>query len=279
MTCLNAYVKCVLRRLTDRAIRKHRYTIAGALASLLASIETRQRFRLRWDGEDWIYSWRTGGAVNSHPFWRPRTIDELLLIFLFHYKLSSGDTIVDVGVENGDEIPSFCQMVGPLGRVIAIEADPACCRRLRKLKDHLSLGNLTIVAAAVGAADGFAEFSQDLASFANQVVRAKSETRQTIRVPMRTLSNILGDEGLETVQFLKVNIEGAEVELLQGMPRNVKIVHVCISCHDFIGPSLQTFATVHAWLAGNGYQVTRMSPEDHRRPWQNYYLYGQLTAT
>lgn len=279
MKCLLACVQCVLRGLINRFAKSRWYTIAGVLASWRASIEGRQRFRLRWDGEDWVYSWRTGGAVHAHPYWRPGIINELLHIFLFNYKLSNGDTIVDVGVENGDEIPSLCQMVGPSGRVIAIEADPACCRRLRKLKHILNLNNLMIIHAAVGRADGFAEFSQDLDSLANRVVRGQPETRQTTRVPMRTLSSILSEEGLKAVQFLKVNIEGAEVELLQGMPVGVRIEHVCISCHDFIAPSLQTFETVHAWLVGNDYQVTRMSPEDHRRPWQNYYLYGQLRAT
>lgn len=266
----------VLRAMILRAQSRGWYLVAGVLGTGLASLEMRERVRLRWDGEDWIYRWSGSVAVNSHPFWRPAIVEELRGIFLFKYSPVEGDTIVDVGVENGDEIPLFCGMVGKRGRVVAIEADPSCCRRVRKLKRYLNLDNLDVVEAAAGAGNGVVEFSQDLDSLANRVVQGGSHSHRTVKVPVRTLESILAEVNVAEIDLLKVNIEGAEGEMLIGMPRTAVIRNVCISCHDFIAPSLRTYEAVHSWLTGNGYAVDKMLPEDHRRPWQNYYLYGRL---
>ena len=65
-------------------------------------------------------------------------------------KPNQNEIIVDIGVENGSEIPEFCKAVGASGKVIAVEADPSCCRRIKKLKKILNLNNLTIIEHAVG---------------------------------------------------------------------------------------------------------------------------------
>jgi FkbM family methyltransferase len=267
-----------LRALAQRAHKLGWYVVAGVFATLAASLETRQWVRLRWDGEDWIYRWAGSVAVNSHPFWRPAVVEELRRLFLYKYNPIEGDTIVDVGVENGDEIPLFCGMVGPRGRVIAIEADPSCCRRVRKLKGHLGLDNLEVVEAAVGAHNGVVKFSQDLGSQSNQVLQSDSSARHMIEVPVRTLASILAEHKITKVDLLKANIEGAETEMLKGLPRTNLVRHVCISCHDFKAPSLRTYDTVYSWLTSNAYAVDKVHPEDPRRPWVNYYLYGRLSG-
>lgn len=275
VNCLFIFFCCFLRGLIEKTRRWNWHFVASRLASLLASMESREFLCLRWDGEDWIYKWRGTGAVNSHPYWRPRILEEISGLFLFRYTPVSGDTIVDIGVENGDEIPLFCRLAGSSGRVIAIEADPACCRRLHKLKNLLELSNLEIFEMAVGSSAGQVKFSQDLGSLSNRIVKDCSEERKVVTVPMNTLQQILIDAKISKVNFLKVNIEGAEKEMLKGMPVDFPMENVCISCHDFIAPSLQTYTQVYSWLESNGYEVTRWEPEDHRRPWQNYYLYGE----
>ena len=92
-----------------------------------------------------IYIWKNSAAVSSVNFYNPQLNYSDLDLFLFKYKPKIGDIIVDVGVANGSEIPEFCKLVGTNGKVLAIEADPACCRRLKKLKTILKLDNLLII--------------------------------------------------------------------------------------------------------------------------------------
>jgi FkbM family methyltransferase len=274
MYCFSQFFLCLLRSLTRRLLDHRAHGAAGWFASLLASRESGTWMRLRWDGEDWIYRWRGGGAVHAHPFWRPAIVEELRALFLHRYQPTQGEVIVDVGVENGDEIPLFCERVGPGGRVIAIEADPTCCRRLRKLKDLLRLDVLEIVPAAVGARDGEVIFSQHLGTLANRISAVPFVQPGAIVVPQRKLPGLLAERSITRVDYLKVNIEGAELALLDGLEGSLPARHVCISCHDFLSPSLQTYREVTDWLQRHGFECSSFTPEDPTRPWQNYYVYA-----
>ena len=82
---------------------------------------------------------------------------------------------------------------------------------------------------------------------------------------------------LSRVDFLKMNIEGAERFALSGMGEMLrKTKNVCIACHDFLadegGPDeLRTKADVIAFLKQNGFVVSlRESEGDFLRN----YVYG-----
>ena len=76
-----------------------------------------------------------------------------------------------------------------------------------------------------------------------------------------TLDYIFRSLGLSRVDFLKMNIEGAERLALSGMGEMAqKTKNVCISCHDFLanegGPNeLRTKADVIPFLKQNGFAV------------------------
>ena len=72
--------------------------------------------------------------------------------------------------------------------------------------------------------------TDERASIANDIFRSG-----TIRVPAQPLPELLRE--LDHVDFLKMNIEGAETLALEGMgmPTAGKIANATISCHDFIG--------------------------------------------
>jgi len=81
-------------------------------------------------------------------------------------------------------------------------------------------------------------------------------------VPCTTLDYIFQSLELPQVDFLKMNIEGAERLALSGMGAMVqKTKNICISCHDFLanegGPNeLRTKADVIAFLKQNGFVVS-----------------------
>ena len=275
---LTKILTSVLKSLAEALSAWRLYRLAGAAASLLASMRIAGRSSVTWDGDDWIYKWGKTGAVHSSPTYNPKNNMTNVALFFHAYVPADGDTIVDVGVENGEEIPAFCAQAGKNGRVLAIEADPACCRRLRKLKALLRLENLVIIEAAVGESSGQMFFTQDLGSLANRVVEPGEHHGEVIEVDVRPLEELLLPHNVHKVDYLKVNIEGSETALLKGLTRRIVIRNFCISCHDFIGPQSRTYAFVQDWLKEHGYTVKPFEPQDVRKPWRNYYLYGEVSA-
>jgi FkbM family methyltransferase len=105
----------------------------------------------------------------------------------------------------------------PGARIVAFEPDPAIAVILRENLDRNGARDVRIVDAALGGAAGTASFTPD--GQAGGALGAAGTT--TVRV--ETLSAYLGDE----VAFVKLNIEGAELDVLRevaaaGRLRNIR---------------------------------------------------------
>jgi FkbM family methyltransferase len=135
--------------------------------------------------------------------------------------LKEGMTFIDVGANDGYFTLFGAKRVGRTGQVIAVE--PSSRERVNLVR-NLKLngaGNVTVVPAALGAAPGVAELrlASDLHSghntlgdFAHEdVVSVRSE-----RVDVDTLDSIAERLELQRVDFIKVDVEGAETRVVKG---------------------------------------------------------------
>jgi hypothetical protein len=99
-----------------------------------------------------------------------------------------------------------------------------------------------------------------------------------VAVTGRRLDEIVRSLGIGRVDLLKLNIEGAELAVLESSRDLLATVdHLVVSCHDFLvdtpGPDWRrTFDRVVALLTSAGYAI-RTRPTD-RRPWMRYYVYA-----
>jgi FkbM family methyltransferase len=108
----------------------------------------------------------------------------------------------------------------PGARIIAFEPDPAIFAILRENLQRNGAGDVTLVNAALGAADGEMSFAPD--GEAGGALDATAGPG-TFRVRVERLSRYLDEE----VDFLKLNIEGAELDVIQeaaasGLLRRVR---------------------------------------------------------
>jgi FkbM family methyltransferase len=94
----------------------------------------------------------------------------------------------------------------PAARITAFEPDPSVFAMLRQNLEQNGAGDVTLVNAALGAIDGEMAFVPD-----GQAGGALTVHAGTLRVRVERLSRHLDEE----VDFLKLNIEGAELDVLR----------------------------------------------------------------
>jgi FkbM family methyltransferase len=170
-----------------------------------------------------------------------------------------GDTVLDLGAFCGDTSYFFSKAVGPAGRVLAVEPDPDSFAALVRNVRELGLDNVQVDASAVWDADGEVTF-QAAGTTTSSVAEAPGELlvgeQRVIRVPTLTLESLLRRHGIDRVDFIKMDTEGAELRVLQGArallerlrPRMVIEVH-----NDPSGNGCAR--TIGELLAGIGFKV------------------------
>lgn len=135
--------------------------------------------------------------------------------------LKPGMTFVDVGGNDGYYALFASTKVGNAGRVVTVEPSSRERSHLERNIARNEIQNVTVVAAALGAAAGFVELKvaddlhaghNTLGDFAqDDVVRAGTE-----RVRMETLDGLAARLKLDRVDIIKIDVEGAEVGVVAG---------------------------------------------------------------
>jgi FkbM family methyltransferase len=246
----------------------------GTVASAHLTMKLRKPIRVRWHDDSWIYEWC--GAKIRHPaIGSALHPEEARVVLLYEYVPKAGDVVFDVGAGVGDTTILFSKLVGPTGRVVAIEAHPETYGWLLRLCCRNDLTNVTALQIALSDSDGEVSISDD--DLLSNTVLDQEYHEVAITVHARRLDDVAVEMGIETIDFLKMNIEGAERLALPGMENMIrKTRHVCISCHDFMADrggsdQMRTKAFVSDFLSRRGFSLTQ---RDDAVDWSRSYVYG-----
>ena len=126
------------------------------------------------------------------------------------------DVVIDVGAHLGT-FTRIALMRGA-GRVIAVEPDPvnAACFA-RTFAPEIAAGRVTLVAAAAWHSPGSLTFERGSASQTGRVSDSEGDRAVTVRAV--TLDQIVEQSKVDRVDFIKMDIEGAERHALAGARR------------------------------------------------------------
>lgn len=184
-----------------------------------------------------------------------------------HYTPKPGDIVLDAGAGVGTEVLRWSRLVGGSGRIIAVEANPRTFRILSKSCQLNGLSNVELQNVALSDISGTVEIEE-----ADNHVAASTVTGSgTVTVSAVTLDELLDRSAIVELDFLKMNIEGAEVPALRGMKDAANKIHnLCVSCHDFRadrghGEVFRTRAVVAHELEKMGFRVDPQAYD--ARPW------------
>ena len=132
---------------------------------------------------------------------------------------------VDVGANVGWHTLLMARLVGPRGRVLAIEPNPSIRERLLCNIRLNQLAQIEVVACAIAESkrvlDFFAPDADDPASASGHVVSDEKDKSGSIRVEASTLDAIVPQKQLDRIDLLKIDAEGFEWPVLQGSEKTI----------------------------------------------------------
>jgi FkbM family methyltransferase len=177
-----------------------------------------------------------------------------------------GSTVVDIGANIGTHTLAFAQWVGA-GRVISIEPQPAIFGLLTANCLLNARWNVDLVNAVCSHTPGWVQIALDYAEIENcgaVAFRTQPEPRRWMpwnkathpqrpvglnNVPVVRLDDLIGDR---QVDFLKLDVEGMELECLQGAQRTLRISRPVIFMEQ---KNTADLPALYGLLVGCGYHL------------------------
>jgi FkbM family methyltransferase len=158
--------------------------------------------------------------------------------------------VVDLGMNKGE----FSNWVvnNTDARCVGVEPVPSLYRTLPR-GDRIEA-----VQAAVGATPGKQSLCMPRGTCASLASAGLTRDGDRVEVEVITLDALMRARRLEWIDLLKIDIEGAEVELLEGLDKQTfaRIGQMTVEFHDFVRPSDQPrVAKVVARIRDNGFYV------------------------
>ncbi len=155
--------------------------------------------------------------------------------------IKKGDLVFDVGAHVGNRVEAFLAIGA---RVVAVEPQDSCAKILKKkFGDKIS-----VVKKGLGGAEGKKKFyvsnATTLSTFSDEWMSAVKQGRfrkqkwsNVGEIEITTLDNLIKKSG--DPDFVKIDVEGYEAEVLSGLSRPVKMLSYEYTVPETLDKALQ----------------------------------------
>lgn len=180
--------------------------------------------------------------------------------------LRKNDVMIDVGAHNGWYSFVANQCVGEGGRILAFEPNPQCIKAFRNNLRLNGYQNIQLITAALSDKNGFSAFwiGDDMAG---SLIKDQTEHVSAMGVAekkVRTyrLDDYLLRKNTRPVRFIKIDVEGAELEVITGAQKTLQkyapIILAEVYCKD--RKQEQKRKALFAKLKNLGYEPYMITP-------------------
>jgi FkbM family methyltransferase len=142
---------------------------------------------------------------------------------LFRHLVKKGMTVVDVGANMGWYTLLAARRVGDGGRVISIEPEPTNFSFLSKSVELNQFGHVRLLQECAAREEGTRTLFLELENLGGHSI-VLSRGKGSILVRSTTLDATFQELGVKNVDVMKVDVEGADAEVLSGCKRHLSQV-------------------------------------------------------
>jgi len=140
--------------------------------------------------------------------------------YLKNYQLQKGDIVVDAGAYVGDFALYAAQIIGKDGQIFAFEPDPENYKRLLNNIKLNGLNNIIPINKGLWSKNMMLPLEINLIS--STFFFSPDKKNSHTLVPVSSLDDELEERGIRKVDFIKMDVEGAEIEAVKGSEKTLK---------------------------------------------------------
>ncbi|MEW5926323.1 MAG: FkbM family methyltransferase [Gemmatimonadota bacterium] len=188
-------------------------------------------------------------------------------------RVRPGSTFLDVGANGGLYTVLASGLVGERGRVFSFEPGAEQLRLLERNVELNGLRNVTIVRSAVGDRRGEVQLGVSRDGAMSSLARTDHPAQDIVGwqpVEMITLDEFAREAGLDRVDFLKVDVEGAEKLVFGGarglLAENPSLVVMFEAADVNAGAFGYSARELLTGLEASGFRVCRLDDEGQPLP-------------
>lgn len=135
--------------------------------------------------------------------------------------VNTGDTVLDIGGNIGQTALMIAKKIGGKGKVISFEPYPNTIKRFEgNLSLNETISNITLVKCGLGNEEMTTTMYQNCSSnsagnrIGDEISKGENQVKKVV---IKVLDNFLqNEEKLERVDFIKIDVEGYEMNVLRG---------------------------------------------------------------
>ncbi|MEA3451925.1 MAG: FkbM family methyltransferase, partial [Bacteroidota bacterium] len=139
-----------------------------------------------------------------------------------YYKFSEGDIVLEIGAYIGMYAIRIAQKVGITGKIIAIEAMKNNYKILKKNIHTNNIKNILPINKAIWHEQGMLQFYATTKQ-ANSAVSDFVDNEKVINIESETIDSIVKNNNLSKIDFIRIQVNGAEKNALLGMDETFKL--------------------------------------------------------
>ena len=136
-----------------------------------------------------------------------------------YFPVNFGDVVVDLGAFHGEATIFFAHKVGKAGIVVAVEPEIWNFRRLMDMMIQYQLNNVVPLCLAIGKETGKTYLNLGGENAHSTVLTGSRLSYGKRIVPVISWDDLIDTLTLRSVELVKVNVEGAEIQVLEGMTK------------------------------------------------------------